>query len=118
MTEEKRLVSPEGYLGKLPTRALHADRRRNPKGPLMPFPVMPVDSKTWPSYPQLTFVYDNSFCGETEGDMVHLHGGKNCVLLPFAHTVAPEMQLQVWEMLQCFPGTLCSALRSSHARLL
>lgn len=80
------MVSPEGYLGKLPTCVLHADKRRNPKGPLIPFPVMPVHSRTCPSYPQLTFVYDNSFCGETEGDMVHLQGGENCVLLPFAHT--------------------------------
>lgn len=79
MTEGKRLVSPECHLGKPSTCDPHADGRRNPKGLLMPFPLMPVDSKTCPSYPQLTFGYDNSFSGETECDMLHLHGGENCV---------------------------------------
>lgn len=88
MTEGKKLVSPEGYLGKPPTCVPHTDGRRNPKG--NPCPSMPVDSKTCLSYSQLTFGYYNSFCGDTKCDTMHSQGGENCVLLPFAHTVASK----------------------------
>lgn len=115
MTEGKRLVSPEDYLGKPPTPVPYANGRRNPKALLIPFSVTPVDSRTCPSYPQLTSGY-NSFCEETEGDVVQLQGGENCVL-PFAHTVASETAATgVAE--GCFLSTSCWALRNSHMILL
>lgn len=117
MTEGKRLVSPEGYLGTPPTCAPHAGRRRNPKGLLMPFPVMPVDSKTCPSYLQVSFGYDNSFYGETEGDVMQLQGGENCVLLPLAHTVTSETAV-TGVADGCFLSPLGWALQNCHMRLL
>lgn len=119
MRERKRFVSPEGSLGNPPSYAPHADRRRNPKGLLNSWRLFL--SRLWTArhahhIHSLLLDMIIHFVGRLKATCALTERG-NCVLLPFAHTVASETAVTGVED-GCFPSALRWAPRNSHVRLL